>query len=254
MKLRSLVTGLLAMIALLPASAQLYTGMSGLLHVPSAEMNAEGDARIGVYFLNKEFAPASFGYHTMSHYLSITPFSWVEIGYACTLLKTKKTGVGETSRMGYYDKDRHVSVKLRPLKEGKWWPAVVVGSDDPTGTRGKSTAHDGSKPTKGDGRSLYFSNFYVAATKHVNLREHSVGFHAAYRRWKRDYNRKWNGIVGGITWQPSFAPDLRAIAEYTGDGVNVGADCLLWKHLFLQAVLQDGKYFSGGVCFQINLF
>ncbi|MBD9094588.1 MAG: hypothetical protein EGQ20_18980, partial [Bacteroides oleiciplenus] len=80
------------------------------------------------------------------------------------------------------------------------------------------------------------------------------GIHAAYRKWKRDYNRKWNGLVGGITYQPSFARNFRVIAEYTGDDINVGADCLLWKHLLLQASLQDGKYFSGGICFQMNLF
>lgn len=64
----------------------------------------------------------------------------------------------------------------------------------------------------------------------------------------------WNGVVGGITYRPSFARNLRAIAEYTGNEINVGADYLLWKHLFLQATLQDGKYFSGGVCFCVNLF
>ena len=70
----------------------------------------------------------------------------------------------------------------------------------------------------------------------------------------KNYNSKWNGVVGGITYNPSLARSLRVIAEYTGNEVNIGADCLLWKHLLLQATLQNGKYFSGGVCFQTNLF
>lgn len=57
----------------------------------------------------------------------------------------------------------------------------------------------------------------------------------------------------GITYRPSFARNLRVIAEYTENEINVGADCLLWRHLLLQISLQDGKYFSGGVCFCINL-
>ena len=50
-----------------------------------------------------------------------------------------------------------------------------------------------------------------------------------------------------------FSKNLRVIAEYTGDDVNVGFDWKLWKHLLIQSSLQNGKYFSGGVCFCINL-
>ena len=37
--------------------AQQYTGMSGLIHVPSGEMDEAGEARVGAHFLNKEFTP-----------------------------------------------------------------------------------------------------------------------------------------------------------------------------------------------------
>lgn len=36
--------------------AQQYTGMSGLIHVPSGEMDEAGEARVGAHFLNKEHA------------------------------------------------------------------------------------------------------------------------------------------------------------------------------------------------------
>ena len=99
-----------------------------------------------------------------------------------------------------------------------------------------------------------FSNYYIVATKHLKPAGHDIGINLAYRYCPKVYNEKWGGVVGGITWQPRWVPNLRAIVEYTGNEVNVGADCLLWKHLFLQATLQDGKYFSGGVCFCVNLF
>ena len=108
--------------------AQQYTGMSGLIHVPTAEMDDTGEARIGIHFLNKKFTPDSFSnregkYHTLSHYLSITPFSWIEIGYTCTLQKDiQNYGREGETKMGYYFKDRYFSVKLQPLKEksNKW--------------------------------------------------------------------------------------------------------------------------------------
>ena len=240
--------------------AQQYTGTTGLIHTPSAEMNKEGTARIGVHFLSEEFSPQQFNYNTGSYYLSLTPFPWVEIAYTCTLQKGNNRDAGGNigKKTGYYYQDRYFSLKLRPLKEGKYWPAITVGTNDPYGTDNKDNKVTvPSKVTEGhngDGKSQYFCNYYIAATKHFNLKGSTLGIHAAYRKWKRSYNRKWNGLVGGITLRPGFYKPLRVIAEYTGDDINIGADCLLWKHLLLQASLQNGKDFSGGICFQINLF
>lgn len=235
--------------------AQQYTGMSGLIHVPSADMCPEGEARIGAHFLNKEFVPdEAFNclgkgkYHTTNHYLSITPFSWIELGYTVTLMKGLKDSKNPDD-IGFYHKDRYFSVKIRPLKEAKWWPSIAIGSNDPITTSDNAKRDDLPERVK----NQIFSNIYLAATKHLDLKGHSLGFHLAYRKWKRSYNSKWNGPVGGITYQPSFQKNLRVIAEYTGNDVNVGFDWKLWKHLLLQSSLQDGKYFSGGICFCINL-
>lgn len=242
--------------------AQQYTGVTGLIHAPSAEMNKEGNIRIGAHYMDKHFTPDAFNfngkYNTADYYLSVTPFSWVELAYTCTLQKNyRRDGHSNiiSNETRYYYQDRYFSIKIRPLQEGKWWPAIAIGANDPFGTLGnKGTENDNEAPKNGDGKSEYFCNYYIAASKHLTLKNHVFGIHAAYRHWKRDYNKKWNGLVGGITYRPSFARNLRAIAEYTGNEVNVGADCLLWRHLLLQAVLQDGRYFSGGICFQTNLF
>lgn len=232
-------------------SAQQYTGMTGLLHVPSAEMNKEGDARIGVHFINKHQTPdegisyQGEKYNTFSYYLSITPFSWIELGYTCTLLKQVHSPVYDGH--GYEEKDRYFSLKLRPVREGKWHPAIAIGCNDISDSY--SLFNFGN-----DAVEALFGNYYVTASKHILWKSEKIGVHIAYRHFVKDYNSKWNGIVGGMTYHPSFVRNLRAIAEYTGNEFNIGADYLLWKHLLLQASLQDGKYFSGGVCFQINLF
>ena len=222
--LRCAFVGILLTALSFTASAQQYTGMSGLIHVPNAEMDDAGEARIGVHFLNREFTPdIGFDYegkyHTMSHYLSITPFSWLEIGYTCTLQKGRainNEGIVEDGKPKLRFKDRYFSLKVQPLKEGKWWPAIAIGTNDPYGTDNKNgTGKEEEKSQNGDGKSQYFSNFYFAATKHLDLKGHSLGFHLAYRHWKRSHNSKWNGPVGGITYRPSFQKKLRLIAEYT---------------------------------------
>ena len=262
-----LVVLFLVSLAMLPlfGLAQQYTGMSGLIHVSSADMDEEGVARAGGHFLNREFTPDMLRYdkakyHTMTHYLSITPFKWLEIGYTCTLLRSAKVkdGKEDPEDVGLYRKDRYFSVKLQPIREkkGKWWPSVAIGSNDPYSGRktNESSLVDENDPinSKNIGNS-FFTNFYVAATKHFDLKGNSLGIHVSYRYWKRNYNDKWNGPVGGITFQPRFQKNLRFIAEYTGDDINVGFDWKLWKFLLLQSSLQNGKYFTGGLCFCINL-
>lgn len=223
--------------------AQEYSGITGLIHVPTAEMALEGEARVGVFFLNQEFLPDNLNYrgqkyNTTNHFLAITPFPWIELAYVCTVEKSMDNHGDE----GYNMKDRYFAVKLRPLKEGKWWPAIAIGAQDPGRT--VEDAH---------GDYAYFQNFYAAASKHFVWKRHELGVHLAYRYYRSDFNAKWRGIAGGITYRPSFAKDLRAIVEYTGNDVNIGVDYLLWRYFFLQASLQNGKYFTGGLCFKINL-
>lgn len=228
------------------ASAQEYTGITGMMHVPTAEMAPTGTARIGAFFLNGEFTPTKLAYkgdkyNTFNHFLAIAPFSWVELSYVCTLLKTAKN-LDESQGVGFYEKDRHFCVKIRPLKEGKYWPALAIGAQDPT-----RTIEDKS------GDYAYFCNFYVAASKHLDIWGHELGVHLTYRYYRSDFNAKWRGVAGGITYRPAFAPNSRAMLEYTGDDVNVAVDCYLWRLLFLQAGLQNGKYFSGGLMLRIQL-
>lgn len=224
-------------------NAQQYTGMTGLIHTPDAEMDTAGTARIGIHLLNKEMTPKqAFNYTTGDLYLSLTPFNWVEIGYTMTLFRE-----GQAKNK----KDRYFSIKFRPLKEGKWWPAVAVGANDFI----NSGIWKSLKPSEDNLINGFFRNYYVAATKHFDLKGHELGATLAYRYFTngRKLNH-WNGVVGGITYRPKFFKPLRAILEYAGRDVNFGVDCLLWKHLLLQASLQRFKHPSGGICYVVNLF
>lgn len=72
--------------------AQFTTGVTGLLHMPSAEMQKDGTAVIGGNFLNKHNLPSDYwwGYNTYNYFVNITFFSRVEIAYVMTLVKGQK--------------------------------------------------------------------------------------------------------------------------------------------------------------------
>lgn len=80
----------------------------------------------------------------------------------------------------------------------------------------------------------------------------TLGVHLSYL-----YNRRedypLNGVAGGITYNPSFAPHLNVIAEYDSKDFAMGATYLLFNHIHFQFELQRMKYFSGGLCYKIYL-
>lgn len=227
-------------------SAQQYVGQSGLIHAPSADMDTAGVARIGVHYIPKEIMPDRMTcdnekFNSLTNYLSLTAFRWVQITYGYTLWKTHKN-LRPYNKTGFYSKDRYFSLKLQPIKEDKWWPSVVVGGNDVWGSG--EDGHSGSN---------YYKNYYVAMSKHVDLGGNVIGGHIAYRDWKLKSNHKWNGVVGGVTIQPSFYRPLRLMGEWDGNEFNVGADCLLFKMFLIQFALIDMHRFNAGLCLYINL-
>lgn len=87
---------------------------------------------------------------------------------------------------------------------------------------------------------------------HFQLGRGTLGVHLSYL-----YNRRedypLNGVAGGITYNPSFAPHLNVIAEYDSKDFAMGATYLLFNHIHFQFELQRMKYFSGGLCYKIYL-
>ena len=90
------------------------------------------------------------------------------------------------------------------------------------------------------------------ATKHISIGKEEIGVHFSYLYNKRK-EYKLNGIAAGISYNPTFAPELRMIAEYDSKDFALGATYLLLKHLHIQVELQKMKYFTGGLCFQFRL-
>lgn len=204
--------------------AQIYTGVEGLLQVPSAELSLANSMRLGTHYVNSDFVPNGYSMDSpTAFYVSLTPYRWVEASYM--ILMWKKEGT--------YLPDRSLSVKLQPLKEGKWRPALVVGGFDIWGT------------------SLN-KNFYAATVKHFEGFGGKWGLNVAYRHYFKEASAdKWNGFVGGLTFRPNFYRDLRATAEYDGCEFNIGIDAK-FKVVRVQFILQDWKQVSVGLCLELN--
>ncbi len=244
--MKRVFTFILFLFLFISVRGQQATGINGLIHVPTADMDTVGLARIGAQFLPMEMVPDNFTldgnkFNTASNYLSITPFKWIEIGYGYTLMKVHKNA-NPKRQVGFYTKDRYFSAKIQLLLENEWWPSIAVGGNDVFGSR-----------EKGVSTSNYYRNFFAAASKHVDYAGHLIGAHLGYREWYRDYNHKWNGVVGGITFQPSFYQPLRAIVEWNGNGVNCGVDCRIYRYFLVQAAWYEVKAFTGGLCLCFNL-
>ena len=229
-------------------SAQLTYGTTGLLHAPSAEMQRDKTVMLGGNFMNKEITPPTWYYHTYNYFLNVTILPWIEVAYTCTLFKAEALGLTPYGYSGFTNQDRYFSVRLRALKEGQFWkymPAVVLGTSDPFTSSGGGSV--GS--TEGNG---YFSRFYIAGTRHFTIGTEVIGVHISYLYNKRK-EYKLNGMAAGVSYNPTFAPDLRVIAEYDSKDIALGATYLLFGHLQMQVELQKMKYFTGGLCFQFRL-
>ena len=222
-----------------------YNGISGLLNVPSAEADSAGTFRGGFHFLHRDFLPEQMpDKNTMGYTIGITPFRWIEMSYAATLLWMHKKA-DENEKMGFFNEDRRINVKVTPLYEGTYWPAIALGMDDVGRFKNFKTHNSGA--------NSYFQSLYAVASKHFDIKGYELGAHLAYRYYASDVNRDRRGIAGGVTLRPAFYRPLRVVAEWDGVGVNVGADVLLWRHLFIQASLVHGRGFTGGVSYHYTI-
>jgi len=217
--------------------AQSLQGPTGLLNAPSADMLPEGTFFVGVHHFDKVNFK-NFGETTSSGFqegsfkaviLDVTLFSFMEINF-----RSNQKDFIYQQRKGI-QVDRNLSVKLRPLKEGMYLPAVAIGMIDVYGTG-------------------FEEMYYGVATKHFTLSGHQLGVTAGLAHSpQRYYNRNMNGFFAGVDYRPSVLPQLDLMAEYDSHAVNVGANLLLFNHLYAVAGLQSCKYFSGGISYRIYL-
>ena len=244
----------------LSAMAQFTYGTTGLLHMPTADMQKDKTFMFGGSHLNSHATPYYWYYDTYNYYINITFFPWLEVAYTCNLLSAEHLGINHYGYSGYTNQDRSFHGRLRLWKEGwwkEWTPQIVVGVNDVTTGAGTDYSE---MNVIGDGNG-FLNRYYIVATKHLSWCG-EWGIHTAYVYNKRRKD-KLNGIAVGVDYQFALKGEepwqkavngLNLMAEYDSKFVNIGAKYALWKdHINIITELRECKYPSVGVYFKVHL-
>ena len=224
--------GYLLLLALLPlfVNGQTLTGMSGLLNIPSADMQADGTFIMGANYLPKINQPASLAYNTENYFFNLTFLPFLEVAYKLTLIKTSAN----------VNQDRSASFRLQFLKEKKFLPSLTFG------------VHD-FHTTSGGGGNQFFEANYAVLTKHFRLIGADFGITSGYGTDIILKKSRFVGFFGGVSVTPGFCKPLKFMGEYDCQGINLGGSLLLFKHLYLFSMAQRLQYFAGGIAYRIYL-
>jgi hypothetical protein len=258
-----ILAAMLLLGGVIPAQAQFADSSTGLLQMPTAEMQDDGTFMITNNFLNQHALPTSgWNYNTFQYGFAVSFWGRIEVGYVCTIFNgawdpdPNKTWRQSVMR----NQDRHFTGRVCLLREGefgqKWIPALVVGASDPF--TGGST--DYLTPGKVDGvANGYFNRYFVVMSKHFLTPWGGIGAHAGYQYNRRD-DYPINGPCAGINWSPiwlqnhSILDGVNLIAEYDSRTVNLGFIASIWQNRFeAMFELQNFRWVNFGLRYKLRI-
>ena len=135
-----------------------------------------------------------------------------------------------------------ISVRLRPLKESRFFPAFALGINDFARVAGTVV------PTNN------FNALYLSASKGFGLRPviDRVDFHIGYGTdWFEALDHQFVGPFGGISISPR--PFIKLMLEHDAEKLNCGLRISILDHIDFLAALIDFKVISGGTSFRFRL-
>ena len=194
---------LILIIGILSVKAQFTYGTTGLLNMPTADMQKDKTFLFGGGYLEKHASTGRWFYDTFNYYANITFFPWMEIAYTCTLHKAvPQESLWVPSTYGkFVNQDRNFHFRFRIWKEG-WWkswtPQILLGANDAI----NNSWAEGSKlkPISSDANG-FNNRYYIAITKHFNFK--NIGELGAHVSWvyneRKEY--KLNGLCIGTNFR-----------------------------------------------------
>lgn len=238
-RLKWAVMSLALLLGAQSTKAQQLLGTEGMMNIPTADMKPSGTFVGGMSYVERSTLCSRYNYNTGLYYIDFTPFSWMEITFRETLLKTtKRMGDGST-RKGFYQQDRSTTIRLAPLKEkeGKWVPSVVLGCNDIYSDHGNS----------------YYTSAYAVVTKHFNCG--NVGKIGGTLGYAKPFKAGvvYDGAFAGIEFSPKFYDKMRVMAEYDTQGYNVGISALLFKHMNVMLMSREFGNVCGALSYQYTI-
>ena len=260
---------LLVIIVVLTSSyisrAQFADCSTGLLQMPTAEMQEDGTFFITNNFLNKHsLATSGWNYNTFQYGVAVSFWGRVELGYVCTIFNGAWDPRSEEETSHRYkimkNQDRHFTGRVCLLREGDfgldWMPALVVGISDPTTGEGGGEYSSGDVTGTGNG---YFNRNFVVLTKHFDTPWGKMGAHAGYQ-----FNRRKDYYINapclGVNWKPIWLQDkgildtLDCIAEFDSRTVNLGVIASIWdNHFEALFELQNFQWINFGLRYKLRI-
>lgn len=187
--------------------AQFTYGTTGLLNMPTADMQKDRTFLFGGGYLDKHASPSRWFYDTYNYYINITFFPWMEFAYTCTLHKAlakdpfMPNGWVSYTYGKYVNQDRGFHIRFRLWKEG-WWkswtPQIVIGGNDFIGDSWNGGSLTNPSYNRYNG---FYNRYYLAATKHFVF--HDIGELGTHLVWiynkRMDY--KLNGLCVGFNFR-----------------------------------------------------
>ena len=217
--------------------AQTVIGTPGLMNIPTAEVREGCTFDGGVSLMQKELQSESMNYNTGLYYINFSPFSFFDLTLRETLVKCQKSP--SNPKIGFYQQDRSLSLRVRPIceKDGKWWPSVLIGANDFYSAHGDS----------------YYAAVYGVMTKTIPVK--GIGKFSATVGYARPIRMGvlYDGVFGGASFSPVFAPMVRVMGEYDTRGVNVGIGAHLFRHLNLTCFTREFKGISATISYEYTI-
>ncbi|MBD3183658.1 hypothetical protein GF312_15310 [Candidatus Poribacteria bacterium] len=210
------------------------TGSNGLLYIPTAQMQNDRHVKIGMTWLNKEsFAYGEGKYNGLASFATIGYLPFMEI----SLRLTRKLDFPEIQALG----DRMIIIRIRPIKEGRVYPAVVFGAHDFIWSVPESPTNE-------------FNALYAVASKTLVLESviNKMGLHLGYGSdLIKAKHREFVGLFGGVDLY--FTPNIALMMEHDSSRFNWGAKLSLFNKLEVVAALLDFSVFSAGMNFRFSI-
>ena len=257
----------LAILCVLPGTclrAQFADCSTGLLQMPTADMQDDGTFMITNNFLNQHATASRWNYDTFQYGIYVSFWGRVEIGYVCTIFNGAWDPRPEEEKGERWtimrNQDRHFVGRVCLLREGEfglnWMPALVIGVVDPTTGSGGGEYISGDVSGTGNG---FFNRNYVVLTKHLMTPWGSLGAHAGYQ-FNRRTDYPINGPCVGVNWSPiwlqhhGILDEVNLIAEYDSRTVNLGFIASIWENRFeAMFELQSFRWVNFGLRYKLRI-
>ena len=142
-----------------------------------------------------------------------------------------------TGRTGYHNQDRSNTIRIRPLKESRYFPAVVIGGDD----------------LLTEGKTPYWGAYYGVLTKTIGFRS---GHQLQLRRVGIFIKVISLYIIRTFRRSSLYSLFLSGIEIHGGidtHGWNIGAAMRFWKHLSVNVFTREFTCVSAGLRYECTL-